>query len=627
MVHSKTKFAISAAAALLVSVLGSGILSYFLGAPAGSRGFLLPALQMLASAIAASTAAAIILRKSRALALSLGDIMEEGAYREAVDEVGALPFKSFLIFIGLGVLGAALGSVSSLVFLRTDPFRQIVLALIDLAFQCVLGSYLYVVLDRAVLRHLLSMELTRYPANLREPRQRRKNIIIPMFMTVMALLAAFSFVVMLIEENRTLAEAAPLQMLAKIAATFVPAAAVYVFIILELVLIWAGNTSILFKYVLERLDLIASAEKDLTGRIHIGSVDEIASIEGGINAFTETLQKSFVQVKDAFGSYAEIETRLSEAVRKSADAGKELGQRIALTADAASHMDRVAADALTFQEEMAGGVRTVIAQVEDQRKKVDESVSAMKETLETTSVAAASAADVRGRVAHLVDAFTQGDRSVRLSETAVKEVVSLSEKLREINEIIAGIAARTNLLAMNAAIEAAHAGSAGAGFSVVADEIRALAENTAKRTKESKESLKAVLDQIGKALGASEETAESFKTISELLRGVDTGASEIAAIMTEQDKSGGRIASVLEETTRLAEETLRIAQELGESTRKTSEAVTSVGEEANSLSENAQAMREHNGVLAAAVAELEEASTASGKIRERAGSLIRSIKT
>jgi methyl-accepting chemotaxis protein len=290
-------------------------------------------------------------------------------------------------------------------------------------------------------------------------------------------------------------------------------------------------------------------------------------------------------------------------------------------------LDAVAAGALASQEEMAGGVQAVIRQVGSQREKVDESVSVMKETIAATSAAASSAAEVRGRVAHLVDAFTQGDRSVKLSEAAVREVVALSEKLREINEIIAGIAARTNLLAMNAAIEAAHAGSAGAGFSVVADEIRALAENTAKRTRESKDSLKAVLDQIGKALGASEQTAASFKTISELLSGVDAGASEIAAIMAEQDKAGERITSMLEETTRLSAETLRIAEELGASSRKTTEAVTSVGEEANVLSDNAQEMRERNAALAAAVAELEAASAASREIRGKTAELIRSFKT
>lgn len=627
----KKKYLLAVGSALALTVAGAAFIGTRLDEGSGSAGAA-TAVFVVVSVLAAAAVLALGAKRSAAFDIDLVDAerkaeQDPARYHRVIDEVGGIALKTFKSFLGIEILANIATLAIALTLLGADPFRVIVFFSFTFSAIFLEGSFLYVIQDRIILRHFLASKLTRFPATLRELRQRRKNILIPIFMTIMALVAAYSYVVLLISSNAELATLEPLHMMADVSAAFFPAAAVYMAIIVVLVLVWTENTSIVHRYLLERLDQIASGEKDLTGRLLIASVDELASIEGRINDFTEMLQKSFAEVRGAIVAFAEIEGSLAGAVEKSSAASEDLGTRIGGTAEAAARLDELVSRALVAAENMDGGVKTVVRHVGSQRERVDESVAAIKETIATTSAAAASAADVRQRVARLVGAFAEGDESVKRSESAVREVVSLSEKLREINEVIAGIAAKTNMLAMNAAIEAAHAGSAGAGFSVVADEIRTLAEGTAKRTKESKESLKAVLDQIGLALGASERTAQSFASISELLGGVDAGASEIAAIMAEQDRSSGRISGMLEETTALAAETLRIAETLGNDAQLAADAVETVGGESAKLKDNAASMRDRNEALAAAVAELEVAAAHTREVRQRAAVLIGSFKT
>jgi len=127
----------------------------------------------------------------------------------------------------------------------------------------------------------------------------------------------------------------------------------------------------------------------------------------------------------------------------------------------------------------------------------------------------------------------------------VNNISAQSESLQEANTIISSIAARTNLLAMNAAIEAAHAGDAGRGFSIVADEIRKLAEQSAGQSKTIGNSLKGVLESIKSVVLTTSETEKTFEKVINHVQVIGALELEVNNALTEQKTGVGQILEAL----------------------------------------------------------------------------------
>ncbi len=142
--------------------------------------------------------------------------------------------------------------------------------------------------------------------------------------------------------------------------------------------------------------------------------------------------------------------------------------------------------------------------------------------------------DLTQRVSRLKLASREGGEAMALASAEVAEAARQSEKLLELNDLITEVASRTNLLAMNAAIEAAHAGEAGRGFAVVADEIRRLAEESSQRSKQSAAELKGIGLCIERIVEASREAGTAFDRIGESVAQTDSSLAAISADLAGQ---------------------------------------------------------------------------------------------
>jgi methyl-accepting chemotaxis protein len=146
-----------------------------------------------------------------------------------------------------------------------------------------------------------------------------------------------------------------------------------------------------------------------------------------------------------------------------------------------------------------------------------------------------------GNVKGLMEASEVGRSGLQEVAADIQEIARESEGLLEINAVMENIASQTNLLSMNAAIEAAHAGEAGKGFAVVADEIRKLAENSGEQSKTISTVLKKIKDSIGKITTSTDSVLNKFAAIDREVRTVSDQEENIRNAMEEQNAGSKQI--------------------------------------------------------------------------------------
>jgi methyl-accepting chemotaxis protein len=312
---------------------------------------------------------------------------------------------------------------------------------------------------------------------------------------------------------------------------------------------------------------IAQGEGDLTARLRVNTHDEIRDIADAFNTMMGKLQ--------------DIMRFVREASQQVASAAESLATAMSQTAQATMHQSESAAATSAAVEE----VTVSITQVADHTSEA-ESLAADANTLarqgqQSAELAARqiqATADAVGRAAQHVDALS-----------------ARSEQIRSIVAVIREIADQTNLLALNAAIEAARAGEQGRGFAVVADEVRKLAERTTVATKEIAEMIDAIGTDVGNAVtvireSKSQETEEVAS--AEALRDVLARIGEAVDRTTERVRD---IASAAREQALAAESMARNVENIASMSEEISAAAGGSSNSANSMRELASSLYEQVG--------------------------------
>jgi methyl-accepting chemotaxis protein len=399
--------------------------------------------------------------------------------------------------------------------------------------------------------------------------------------------------------------------------------------------------------VLKATEDLAVGEGDLTQRLIIYSNDEIGAISRYINTFIEKLQVMVRNLGETVENVAKTGTELSQNSKQNAIATKQVAaaieevtkgnseqtanvnQTVEITGQLIMAIEQIAKGA---QEQSQNVIRT--ADIVNQMASAIQDVAANSQHV---SAGAAKTAEVAAKGGEAVKKTVEGMERIRQSvfETAnrIKELGEHSQQIGEIIQVIDDIAEQTNLLALNAAIEAARAGEHGKGFAVVADEVRKLAERSSKATKEIADlitniqhgtdnavkameigtgevevgaqlahdaglALEAIVQQVNQAVNqiesisaASEEMAASSTEVIKAIDNVSAITEENTAASEQMTANSNQVMNAMQNIAAISEENAAAAEEVSASTEQLNNSTEEIAASAENLEKTAEELQ------------------------------------
>lgn len=328
---------------------------------------------------------------------------------------------------------------------------------------------------------------------------------------------------------------------------------------------------------------------------HVGGADHAGSVRGThAQSAAATATETFIE-----DIYKLILGTESTARKLAGQVGETLSAVAKITSHSATAQRRSealsdqVADGASAMEEILASVESLVRRIEQQRELVEQSAAAI-EQMSASIESVARVSSSRGQDAdRLRSATERGSRAVATTERMIQEVGGSVEAVNTMIGVIDDIAARTNLLAMNAAIEAARAGSAGRGFAVVAAEIRKLAESTAENASGIAITLKELVERIGEARTAGGESDAAFREI-------ETGVTTLVDAFSEISGSTGELATGAREIVHVTESLRGLSAEITHSSNEMRIAAGEVNGLITKTRETAEETRESSAVISTA---------------------------
>ena len=352
------------------------------------------------------------------------------------------------------------------------------------------------------------------------------------------------------------------------------------FIIVILIGIFINRIVVLpIKKTSAMLKDIASGEGDLTKHLISKSDDEIGDLSNYFNSFVDTLRSSIANIKASMDRTILVRDELGVNTEESVASINQMSANIKSTNLQISSLSSSINNSTEAVDIIDENIKKLAESIQKQAAIVDDATSAVSQMLASIRSVGNVTINKKQSTETLVETAAIGGEKLNATTEMISTIAKNVDQIKEILTIINNIASQTNLLSMNAAIEAAHAGDSGKGFAVVADEIRKLSATSSTNAKDINTLLVNIIDKIKTASTMSDETQDAFRKIDNEVKEVSTSFEEISEIMKEMASGSALIQKSMTDLSEVSSSVMGQAEEMSLSSgnlKKTNDTVENV---------------------------------------------------
>ncbi|MDC7241929.1 MAG: methyl-accepting chemotaxis protein [Spirochaetales bacterium] len=359
----------------------------------------------------------------------------------------------------------------------------------------------------------------------------------------------------------------------------------------------------------------------------VKSKDDLARLNSNLTTFQETIKGIIERIKGVSDENLSIRDQLISQVEDTTHNSRSIGNSAREIRADVEQLDETARTSYEAVEVISGRIENLNQSILEQTSMIEESSAAINQMM--SSIASVEQVTLRklSSLETMVTSMDEGNSQLKDTTDTIAKINNSIDAIRNMISVIEDISSQTNLLSMNAAIEAAHAGEFGKGFAVVSDEIRKLAEASSLNSREIGTSLNEIIENIREATEASDTTLSTFKkTVSEV-EDLFGSMNEISQSMLELKAGGDQILSAMDSLQTMSQEVRNDSYSMTEQSQTVTHAVENVQAIAGSVNRGINSVTEGVETIGTAIDKIQRITDSIGSVAERIGEELDFFKT